>query len=272
MRTRPIKPSFWKNEIIAELDPWARLLFQVLWSMADCRGLLEFRPKKIKADGFPYDDAATVDIPARIDALAERKLVRIYQVGEHKYIEIPNFAKHARPHKDEKQDDTIPAPEQTRGKPELPPAKPESPPSQPVSNGSECPVSGLLVPDSLFPIPVNPTPSDGVGFEKPKFADTATGLAQEFCHKSTRTRGRVKADTPDDVEPVMADLLKAGCTPAEIHTEIHAKRRLTGEYAWEFKKRLLAGVRNRGPTTTKSAAEHAADAKAQREAIDRRMS
>ena len=34
-RTRSIKPSFFKNEYLAECEPMARLLFVGLWTLAD---------------------------------------------------------------------------------------------------------------------------------------------------------------------------------------------------------------------------------------------
>ena len=78
----------------------------------------------------------------------------------------------------------------------------------------------------------------GVGVRN--FGETPQGLAQEFCFHATRTKGRgVKADLPEDATPIMADLLKAGLSPTEISAEIQRKDRLTTEYLWEFKARLL---------------------------------
>src|SRR5437764_1366213 len=54
-RIRTIKPSFFKNEELAELPVAARLLFIGLWCLADCEGRLEDRPKRIKVELFPYD-------------------------------------------------------------------------------------------------------------------------------------------------------------------------------------------------------------------------
>ena len=55
MRARNIKPGFFKNDTLAELEFAARLLFIGLWGLADRAGRLEDRPKKIKAEVFPYD-------------------------------------------------------------------------------------------------------------------------------------------------------------------------------------------------------------------------
>ena len=56
MRTRQIKPSFFDNESLGDLAPLVRILFLGLWSLADREGLLEDRPRRIKAKVFPYDE------------------------------------------------------------------------------------------------------------------------------------------------------------------------------------------------------------------------
>lgn len=55
-RTRSIKPSFFSNDILAECEPMARLLFAGLWTLADRDGRLEYRPRRIKGALFPYDN------------------------------------------------------------------------------------------------------------------------------------------------------------------------------------------------------------------------
>ena len=60
-RSRNIKPGFFKNELLAELPFEYRILLQGLWCQADRDGLLEARPKRLKAEIFPYDD---VDVDA----------------------------------------------------------------------------------------------------------------------------------------------------------------------------------------------------------------
>ena len=63
MRARNIKTGFYKNDQLAECSLAARLLFPGLWMMADRDGRLEYRPKRIKAEVFPYDD---VDVSALV--------------------------------------------------------------------------------------------------------------------------------------------------------------------------------------------------------------
>jgi hypothetical protein len=94
-RARNIKPSFFKNEELAECSVWARLLFIGLWTLADRDGRLEYRPLRIKAELFPYD---AVEIPELAVELHGKKLLVRYAVGGKQYLHIPNFVKHQRPH------------------------------------------------------------------------------------------------------------------------------------------------------------------------------
>lgn len=96
-RSRNIKPGFFTNEYLAELQPFARLAFVGLWTIADREGRLEDRPKKIKAEILPYDDC---DMDKILDELAnaKEKFVIRYEVDGSKYIQIANFKKHQNPH------------------------------------------------------------------------------------------------------------------------------------------------------------------------------
>lgn len=97
-RTRSIKPSFFKNEHLAECDPLARLLFVGLWTLADSAGRMEYRPLRIKAELFPYDACEIVPL---LKQLADRGFIVVYKVGEKCYLQIPNFVEHQRCHPSE---------------------------------------------------------------------------------------------------------------------------------------------------------------------------
>ena len=98
-RTRNLKPAFFKNEDLAECDPVVRLLFAGLWTLADREGRLECRPKRIRAELFPYD---SFDVAGMLDQLAARGFIRFYEVDGQKYVEIPTFPQHQNPHHGEK--------------------------------------------------------------------------------------------------------------------------------------------------------------------------
>lgn len=108
-RARNIKPSFFLNEHLAELDPLARLLFIGLWCIADREGRLEDRPKRIKAEVLPYDSCNVEKLLEDLASGPDPFITR-YEVGGNKYILINNFKKHQNPHQNEKAS-VIPAPE-----------------------------------------------------------------------------------------------------------------------------------------------------------------
>ena len=98
MRIRALKPGFFKNELLAELSPWHRLCFQGLWCCADRDGRLQDRPKRLKAEIFPYDD---LDMNMLLWDLSRTGFVIRYKVGEHPYIWIPTWDSHQHPRTDE---------------------------------------------------------------------------------------------------------------------------------------------------------------------------
>lgn len=105
-RIRSIKPGFFRSEDLAELPYEARLCYAGLWLIADREGRLEDRPRRIKADLFPYD---TLDIDAILTLLTIRKFIVRYEINEVPYIAIPTFLHHQRPKSDETAS-VIPAP------------------------------------------------------------------------------------------------------------------------------------------------------------------
>ena len=99
MRARNIKPGFFRNEDLVEISPGGRLLFIGLWCMADRKGLLEDRPKKIKLELMPYDD---INCDKLLQELHDHSLILRYNVNGNRYISVPNFSKHQKPHPNEK--------------------------------------------------------------------------------------------------------------------------------------------------------------------------
>ena len=104
MRTRDIKPRFYLNDQLAECSFAPRLAFPGLWMIADRNGRLEYRPKRFRAEIFPYDQ---LDMEELLAELERNSLIVIYDVDGKKYIWIPTFLKHQKPHPNEK-DSVIP--------------------------------------------------------------------------------------------------------------------------------------------------------------------
>lgn len=170
-RARNLKPGFFKNEELGELDPIERLFFAGLWCLADCKGRLEYRPKRLKIEILPYDDDA--DIERIVINLDKSGFIRKYSVqGEH-YIEVINFAKHQNPHKNERDKGSeIPDPPKVSAQPiDITKDRDKSRKIEinPEQDGTDRADSLLLIPDSL-----NPNPDSGLLSEESRQQHTAT--------------------------------------------------------------------------------------------------
>ena len=108
MRARSVKPGLFTNEQLADLPPLARLLFIGLWCLADKAGLLEDRPRRIKALVLPFDD---VDVDELLKLLAASGFIRRYEVAGQRCIALPTFIRHQSPHPNEKLSGLPPPPE-----------------------------------------------------------------------------------------------------------------------------------------------------------------
>ena len=94
-RLRTLKPGFFKNELLCELPPETRLCFAGLWCWADCRGVLEYRPKRLKIEIFPYDN---FKIERMIIELKDAGFITLYEIDGEALILINNWEKHQKPH------------------------------------------------------------------------------------------------------------------------------------------------------------------------------
>lgn len=148
-RSRNIKPGFFRNEMLAECSPLTRLLFAGLWCLADRAGRLEDRPKRIRAEVLPYDDGSVDEM---LYELHRAGFILRYQVGEQRFIQVQNFAKHQNPHHREA-GSTIPAPAEhhanTVDASDKPRASPGLSSDKPGTSRADS-----LIPDSLNLIPV----------------------------------------------------------------------------------------------------------------------
>lgn len=98
MRIRALKPGFFSNEDLCALSSWHRLCFAGLWLCADRDGRLEDRPKRLKAEIFPYDD---LNMDLLLWDLAHAGFVVRYVMNGTPLIAIPTWAKHQHPRADE---------------------------------------------------------------------------------------------------------------------------------------------------------------------------
>ena len=106
-RARNIKPGYFFNHELAQVDPLGRILFIGLWCIADREGRLKDRPARIKAETMPYDDCDVEDL---LHQLEKYGFILRYEIKGNKYIQVANFLKHQNPHQNEKESE-IPAPD-----------------------------------------------------------------------------------------------------------------------------------------------------------------
>ena len=150
-RARNIKPSFFTNDILAALDPIDRLAFIGLWTIADFKGCVEYRPLKIKAMILPYDNCDFEKIAINLD---KSGFIRMYSVQGVEYIKILKFEQHQNPHKNEREKGSdIPdyLPQDIDSKKEN--KKSRKIAINPDKNGTSRADSFNLIPDSLNLIP-----------------------------------------------------------------------------------------------------------------------
>ena len=170
MRARNIKPGFFKNEALGECSPEARLLFIGLWLLADRKGRLEFRPRRWKAEVFPYDN---IDPEALCEELIRQGLILLYEVEGVQYAWIPRFLAHQKPHQNETDSVIPPHPSDQCAKDLLPrrkvlPAKEQRTPADSLNPDSLNPERGILKEESLEPCAASrPSPSSPVAFTFP---------------------------------------------------------------------------------------------------------
>ena len=146
-RARNIKPGFFINDQLAEIEPLGRLLFAGLWTIADREGRLEDRPKKIKAEILPYDNC---DANILLDALNDAEFICRYTVDGQNYIQIINFSKHQNPHPKEAQS-IIPAIPCKESEKQLTSNLQES--GESITKNADSLIPLILISDSLIPLP-----------------------------------------------------------------------------------------------------------------------
>ena len=210
-RARNIKPGFFKNEILAELNPLARILFAGLWCLADREGRLEDRPKRIKADILPYDNC---NINKLLNELQGKEFILRYEVRGNQYIQVLNFKKHQNPHMREPASE-IPAPDEHSASTVQEPDEHRTSPADSLN----------LIPDSLNLIPDSPLPNSGPAIlesaplvpTKKRREEMFTLFWQAYPNKKSKGQAEKAWDKikPDELlfELIMSKLQEARSSP-----------------------------------------------------------
>jgi len=90
-RIRTIKPEFWVDDRMVDLQPVIRLLFIGLWNFVDDWGLIEFKPKRIKMQVFPADNW---DVAPMLDDLISAERLRVVDSDQGPLLYVVNWTRH----------------------------------------------------------------------------------------------------------------------------------------------------------------------------------
>ena len=94
MRIRSIKPEFWESESLSKVSREARLLFIGLFSCCDDVGRARASSRLLASRLFPYDEDAFKRLPGWISELEKQGCIRLYQVDDEAYLDIPKWQNH----------------------------------------------------------------------------------------------------------------------------------------------------------------------------------
>lgn len=198
MRSRNIKPGFFKNEILGTLDPLIGLTFAGLWTLADKRGRLEDRPIRIKGELFPYRD--NVDANGYLTVLEREGFIARYVVDGGALIQVLKFEEHQSPHHTERESKLPAPPCKNKDLPRNGELTVKSPLEHRESTQAKR--SDSLIPDSL--IPDSPkqtfsselqTSSDQAG--APPEKKTSKQPSQEACRLATLLKSEIRRNKAD---------------------------------------------------------------------------
>ena len=203
MRSRNLKPSLFKNELLGAADPLLTILFEGLWCEADREGRLEDRPLRIKGEVFPYRDG--LNIEPLLEWLQANGFILRYTVDDLKIIQVVKFLEHQHPHKNEVPS-VLPPPPVSR------PTKARRTSNQGTkSDGPSTKPLGLipssLIPDSLSLIPESPcsppeaSPSSATPTRQPWVQEVFEHWQREWGHPEAKLddkrRKRISARLKD---------------------------------------------------------------------------
>ena len=253
-RARNIKPAIFKNEILGEADPLLTILFQGLWCLADRDGKLEDRPKRIKAEIFPYRELP--DFNGYLTVLAQLGFIERYEAEKQAIIKVLNFTKHQSPHKTEKNSELPDRPAEY--------TSPDLTVKAPLNNETTT-VKESLIPDSLIPDSLY-KPEGKVVVKKCKPDKPATnhkataialGISEELWDEYLKTRKRKGATNTPLALTTLTNKLK------EFAADGHDPSRLVetaNESGWKtvYLPKSQGGT-NEKPTVAAIARHHATD-------------
>ena len=93
-RIRTIKPELPHSETLGRVSRDARLLFVLLWTVADDAGRARANARLLASLLFPFDADAPAAVPEWLAELEAVDCIRRYTVDRTEYLEIPRWTSH----------------------------------------------------------------------------------------------------------------------------------------------------------------------------------
>lgn len=93
-RIRTIKPEFPQSESMGRISRDARLLFIMLWTIADDAGRARASSRLLASLLFPYDDDAVLKIPEWLMELERQDAIKVYAIDDNSYVQIAKWLDH----------------------------------------------------------------------------------------------------------------------------------------------------------------------------------
>lgn len=192
MRSRWLKPEFFRDKKVAEGGPITALVYQALWLLADDSGVSQADPDYVQAQlFFRWSAVGVPEVTGALRHLYSIGRVRFFQPGDDLFCEILNFRKHQSIHK----------PSAFRNLPGLNTLDEVVPE---WCGGSEAPVRHSPPPIHRYT-------------ETPRHQDTETPKKS-----STADVEKLKAELPDSSHDAVDGFLRASRNPSALIAEINA--------------------------------------------------
>lgn len=93
-RIRSIKPEFPQSESMGRVSRDARLLFVLLWTIADDHGRARAHSRMLASLLFPYDEDAGGLMQAWLEELENEGCIKVYEVKGSQYLQILKWSVH----------------------------------------------------------------------------------------------------------------------------------------------------------------------------------
>ncbi len=209
MRARWLKPEFFTDKKIGQLDPVTALVFQALWCWADDGGTAQADPEVIKAQVFYRWSAVTVPgITGALHTLSALGRVTVYRVGDEAFARIWNWERHQAVHKPSKFRYPKPEHELIRNSAALVP---------------ESPVTSVEIPTARIPDSQTPRVPLSRERKKPRHEVVKASWLAPYCAVWEAKHGAGSFETvAGQAAKALAPLVKAKTDPAMIATYLRS--------------------------------------------------